>query len=445
MKWNFPVKPGMHVTAMGLGIFGGQLAAIRHCADQGAQVLVTDQATPELLADSVASLQSYTNVSFRFGPHQMKDFMLADLIVVSPAVPASHECLQEAAQRGIPIVTEIEFFLSNCVGHIIAVSGTVGKSTTATMIQHLLNRLNITNRLGGNIGRSLLPDVQEISVKDWVILELSSFQLHWLSRNRCSFDVAVLTNYFPHHLDWHCEEQSYRNCKQSLFRDQSKTQLAVLPTDLQKDASWGGEAERIYFGNGQKNSVDIAGNWPAHINQNAQAAIAVADWICCKNQIEIPRSELASLLRNFQGLPHRMERIMEKQGRLFLNDSKATSPLATVAAVNSLNQPTWLILGGASILDDLEELISALGSSSLLRGIACVGPTGKRVDDALLQKEISIHRKCFSELQQAVRWSWENSQSGETILLSPACPSYDEFLNYEQRGEIFAQYANELA
>ncbi|MBL4883887.1 MAG: UDP-N-acetylmuramoyl-L-alanine--D-glutamate ligase [Planctomycetaceae bacterium] len=442
MKWNLPLKPDMHITAMGLGLFGGQLAAIRHCAELGAQVLVTDQSTPELLAESVASLQHYPNVSFRFGLHQLKDFAFADLIVVSPAVPASHACLQAAVQRGVPIVTEIELFLANCDSPIIAVSGTVGKSTTATMIQHLLDQLGIVVHLGGNIGKSLLPEVEEITQHDWAILELSSFQLHWLSRNQCSFDVAVLTNYFPHHLDWHREEKSYRECKQNLFRDQTSEQLAVLPIGLKQDTNWGAQGERIYFG--PDDSIDSLERWPAHIGINAQAAIAVADWICRKKHIEITRKELALLLADFQGLPHRMQHLAEKKGRLFFNDSKATSPQATIAAVNSLTQPTWLIIGGALVTDDFEELISKLCDCSLLQGIACVGVTGQRVDDAISQQNNSMNRSRFSDLQPAVNWCWENSQPGETILLSPACPSYDEFLNYEQRGDTFAHYVNEL-
>jgi len=446
MNKTLLIKPGTKVTAMGLGQFGGQIAAIRHCANLGADVLVTDQSSAELLADSVSSLQDCPNVSFRFGPHCIDDFVDADLILASPAVKPSHPCLLAAEKNNIPIITEIELFLANCSGKIIAVSGTVGKSTTASMIEHLLSRLDIKVRLGGNIGKSLLPFMNEISDEDWTILELSSFQLHWLSRGQYSFDIAVLTNYFPHHLDWHGDEQSYRECKQSLFRNQNAEQLAVLPVEFQGNENWQTKATQVYFGG--EDLTDLPADWPTHGKQNAAAAFAVIERICDLKGIDIQKENLISLLADFRGLPHRMECITEKNGRWFINDSKATCPQSTIAAIRSMKEPTRLIVGGASILDELGELITELNSTSLLRGIACVGPTGQQIYERLLpilsEQKSKVLCQSFPSLQLAVQWCWENSKPDETILLSPACPSYDEFHNYEQRGYKFAEYVREL-
>ncbi len=446
MNKTLLIKPGTKVTAMGLGQFGGQIAAIRHCALAGAEVLVTDLSAPELLADSVASLHDCPNVSFRFGPHQINDFVNADLIIVSPAVKPNHVCLQEAEKKEVSIVTEIELFLANCLGKIIAVSGTVGKSTTVSMIAHLLHHLGIEARLGGNIGKSLLPVVNDISEDDWTILELSSFQLHWLSRGRYSFDIAVLTNYFPHHLDWHDEEQSYLQCKQSLFRDQNETQLAIFPVEFKGNNNWQSKAKTIYFAGGDSTKLPL--KWPALHKRNAAAAFAVVKRVCDLKGVRIHTDKLVYLLADFHNLPHRMEFIALKKGREFINDSKATSPQSTIAAIRSLNQPAWLIIGGAPILDDQEELITTLKSTSLLRGIASVGPTGKQLFQRITadssQQKNKIPCNYFQTLQPAVEWCWENSKSNETILLSPACPSYDEFRNYEQRGNKFAEYVQEL-
>ncbi len=446
MNKTLLIKPGTKVTAMGLGQFGGQIAAIRHCAQAGADVLVTDQSSPELLADSIASLHDCPNVSFRFGPHCRNDFVTADLIIVSPAVKPNHACLLAAEKKGIPILTEIELFLANCPGKIIAVSGTVGKSTTVSMIAHLLHQLGIEARLGGNIGTSLLPEIDKISEQDWTILELSSFQLHWLSRNRYSFEIAMLTNYAAHHLDWHLEEQSYLQCKQSLFQGQNETQLAVFPIELKGDNNWQSKARTIYFAG--EDSTKLPLEWPALHKQNAAAAFAVVKRVCDLKGVRIHTEKLVSLLADFHNLPHRMEFIAIKKGRRFINDSKATSPQSTIAAIRSLSQPVWLIIGGAPILDDLQELITTIKSTSLLHGIACIGPTGKQLFQLLTtdssQQKNKIPCNDFQTLQPAVEWCWENSKSNETILLSPACPSYDEFRNYEQRGDTFAGYVNEL-
>ncbi len=446
MNKNLSIKPGTKVTVMGLGRFGGQIAAIRHCAQAGAEVLVSDHSSSEILADSLTRLSDCPNVSFRFGSHSIEDFVTADLVIVSPAVKPNHICLLEAEKNGVPVQTEIELFLENCPGKIIAVSGTVGKSTTASMIAHLFNRLDMNVYLGGNIGNSLLPVVNQIADDDWIILELSSFQLHWLSRGRIVFDIALLTNYSPHHLDWHEHEQHYLQCKQALFRDQRETEFAVLPIDLKMNEKWTSKAETVYFE--VDSSTKFPANWPAHFKQNASAAAAVLKKVCELKGIEIHKQELISLLADFRGLPHRLELVAQKNGRRFINDSKSTGPQSTVAAIRDLQQPTWLILGGVPITDDLDELVVSIKSASFLKGIAFLGPGGESISRyvspfiAHLKNEIRCSH--FQTLQPAVEWCWDNSKQNETILLSPACPSYDEFRNYEQRGEMFKQYVDEL-
>lgn len=431
---------------MGLGHFGGQIAAIKYCAELGADVLVTDRSSGKMLADSVARLQDYPNISFRFGEHRIEDFVDVDLIVVSPAVKPNHPCLRAAEEKGVPVLTEVELFLANCSGKIIAVSGSVGKSTTASMIEHLFLSMNVNVRLGGNIGNSLLPLVNEITDRDWIILELSSFQLHWLSRREYSFEITVLTNYFPHHLDWHGDEESYRKCKQSLLRHQNAAQLTVLPIEFRENGRWRSEATQVYFGN--ENLPSLPERWAIHDKRNAAAAFAAVKGVCDLQGRKIRKEDAVALLQDFRGLPHRMQLIADREARRLINDSKATCPQATIAAIHSMTEPTWLILGGAPLSDDLEELICELKTSSLLRGIACIGPTGQRLFHHLTsfspnQKNNVLCQLCFS-LQPAVQWCWENSKPGDSILLSPGCPSYDEFRNYEQRGNSFAKFVKEL-
>lgn len=432
---------GKRVTAMGLGRFGGQIAAIRYLYHRGAEILVTDQAAPETLRESIAALRDAEGICFRFGPHQPEDFLNADLILASPAVKPGHACLRAAAERGIPIVTEMELFLQNCPARMIAVSGTVGKSTTATMLAHLLRAAGFSVQVGGNIGESLLPQIGQLTSEMLVVLELSSFQLHWLRRNSPRFEVALLTSFFPHHLEWHGTAEEYRQCKQALFAGQTAEDLAVLPAEGLDQSLWPTRGERRFFSReAVLHRAAFPSDWPPHFLTNAAAVLRVADWL------GIDEANACQALSTYQPLPHRLERVDQLQQRIFVNDSKATSPWAVIAALRALPGPLWLILGGAISTDNPDTLLQELRMHAGLRGIAWMGPAGR-----VWQQHPALAARCalpaglestlVDSLAEAFRWSWEKSREGDTILLSPGAPSFNEFLHFEQRGELFRQLA----
>jgi len=213
---------GKRVTVLGLGRFGGGIGAVRFLASCGAEVTVTDLKTEAELADSILQIADCPEIKFRLGEHCDSDFATADLIVVSPAVPPTNGFLQIAQENGVPITTEISLFWQRNRGKVIAVTGSVGKSTTTSLIHSIVQAAGLTCWLGGNIGKSLLSMVEEIQPSDYVILELSSFQLFDLDRISAAPDVAVVTNFSPNHLDWHGSIENYRHAKQTILRRQSE-------------------------------------------------------------------------------------------------------------------------------------------------------------------------------------------------------------------------------
>ncbi len=192
---------GRKVTVMGLGRHGGGVAAARYCAQAGAIVTVTDVADARLLGDSIAVLPSIPIENFHLGGHCEEDFHLAELVVVNPAVRPGNRFVETARRAGARITSETELFLDACAAKVIGVTGTVGKSTTAAMLAAILKAAGRRTWLGGNIGHSLLGDLPSMRSDHIVVLELSSFQLHWLSENARWPQGAIITNYSPNHLD----------------------------------------------------------------------------------------------------------------------------------------------------------------------------------------------------------------------------------------------------
>ena len=215
-------------TVMGLGRFGGGLGVTRWLVDQGCIVCVTDQAPPEALADSLAPLRKDIDqgrVHLKLGGHDPEDFIQTDLVIANPAVPRPWEnpCLHAARDHGVHITTEIRLLVERLDrDRVIGVTGTNGKSTTTTMIHHILTHAGLDAKLGGNIGGSLLPLVHTFTEDTWIILELSSAMLYWLGDERSdqgwSPGTSVLTNVAPNHIDWHGTESHYRQCKDNITR-----------------------------------------------------------------------------------------------------------------------------------------------------------------------------------------------------------------------------------
>ncbi|QDT64486.1 UDP-N-acetylmuramoyl-L-alanine--D-glutamate ligase [Calycomorphotria hydatis] len=419
---------GMRVTVMGLGGFGGGVAVTRYLAERGARVTLTDLRQESELEESLAQLAGVPIHSLCLGRHRMVDFVDTHLVVASPAVSPRNTYLRTAFFAGVPITTEIELFWQANPAKVIGITGTVGKSSTTAMIAEILRTAGRNVWLGGNIGNSLLPDVTRISSDDWVVLELSSFQLTALRRLKASPHISVLTNYSPHHLDWHGSESHYRQAKQTLFEFQTPQDFAVIEQSSQFN-DWPIPGQRAERWNSPL-SLQVTGE---HQQRNAQLAATAA------RAAGIPDEEIITGLRNFTGLEHRLQTVATIAGRTFIDDAKSTLPSATSAALSSIKQPIRLILGGSDKGSDFTSIMNQLGGK--VSGVYLIGTIAERL--ATQHADSNVHQ--CGDLQTAVTQAWGESREGEVILLSPGCPSHDQFRDYRGRGVQFRELVEKLA
>lgn len=470
---------------MGLGAFGGGLGAVRFLAEQGAKLIVTDLRSAAELAETLSQFDPTWPVTLRLGLHDEADFRNTDVVVASPAVPQDSPFLEVARQAGIPVTSEMNLFWERNRGRVLAVTGSNGKSTTTALTYAILDvslsafvvppsgglvsssnasacRFKPERRtcwLGGNIGISLLPEVHRIQPEDWVVLELSSFQLEDLARLRPRPEIAVVTNFSPNHLDRHGTVEAYRAAKQNLLRWQTAEQLAVVNAQSEV-ANWPTAATRLSFAPNDTgrlgvfgHGTDVLARMPAdfggeqrlplrrwlrlpgqHNWQNAQAAVAAA--LAAGASVEAIEVGVS----NFRGLPHRLEFVAEVDGRQCFNDSKSTTPEATVLALQAFDDPVVLLAGGYDKQIDL----SAIASTAVrrCRAVALLGQTGPQlgrlIEEAARAANVAGPTcRGFESLELAVAWSLQVSSPGDVVLLSPGCASYDWFQNYIGRGEEF--------
>jgi UDP-N-acetylmuramoylalanine--D-glutamate ligase len=321
-------------------------------------------------------------------------------------------------------------FLSACPAHVIGVTGTTGKSTTAAMTAAALEAGGRRAWLGGNIGGSLLVDLQRMTAEDWIVLELSSFQLFWLSESVRWPEFGVLTNFAPNHLDWHGNVEHYRDAKQRLL---DHAQHSVQRTERHGAQRAPRSLQRCVWPDAVVPALRIAGR---HNRANAALAAAVA------SAAGADRESIVRGLAGFNGLPHRLQTVAEFAGRRFINDSKATTPEAAIAALESMDHPTWVLLGGSDKQIDLSALVAVVGRRA--RGAALFGTVAPKLEALLEAHAPSTERVRVDSLEKALDWCWRQSQPGDSILLSPACASLDQFRDYAERGETFTRLVRTL-
>lgn len=426
---------GRKVTILGLGRHGGGVAAARYCAEQGAIVTVTDLADPETLAESVQMLADVPIAKWILGRHRDEDFFDANVVVVNPAVKPANRFVALAKQCGVAITSETELFLQACPAAVVGVTGTVGKSTTCAMLASMLQADGKQTWLGGNIGNSLLPDLPKMHRADFVVLELSSFQLFWLNEDFPRPLGAIVTNCSPNHLDWHGTWEHYIASKQRLLSLLPKAGVAVVNNHDPEVASW------KWIGAGRRyDPLPLEKIPPLRVpgeHNRIDAALAAQLGILS------PMSEETALqaLAEFTGLPHRLNVVAEISGRHFYNDSKSTTPASTIAALNAMDRPTWLLLGGADKQIDLAPLAREIAPRA--KGVATFGAVAAELHEKLKQqRDGALH--LGATLAEALRWCWQQSQPGDAILLSPACASTDQFHDYAHRGEEFERLVKML-
>ncbi len=446
---------GRRVTVMGLGRFGGGAGVTRWLAEQGADVLVTDLEPEERLKESVAAIRPLTDsgrVTLRLGGHNVSDFTTCDLVVANPAVPKPWEnrYLRAATAAGIPITTEIELVVQRLDRRrVIGVTGSAGKSTTAALIHHILSECGEPVLFGGNIGGSLLGQLEETKRRreeekkrePWVVLELSSAMLHWL--HAWSPRIAVVTNIADNHQDWHGTFEHYAASKQVILDSQEPGDAAVLGQSVDEWRTRAGVRRTIVKPDAEFGSLAIPGR---HNQVNAAMASAAATALGAEGVDEAAVRRAAA---TFPGLPHRLQFVGEAGGVKFYDDSKSTTPGSTLLALRALAEDRYgeehafpfhvhLIAGGYDKGADLGDIVVLAHE---LGGLFTIGSTGKRLAQDANGEFPPIDAEYCETLERAVDAAVSRAKHGEIVLLSPGCASWDQFENYEKRGERFVELA----
>ena len=422
---------GKRVVIMGLGRFGGGLGAARYAVAQGAEVLVTDLADADRLADSLRQLQTLP-VRTRLGEHLEDDFTSADLVIVNPAVDRrDNRFLRAAVAAGAALRSEIQLLVERLPDRrrTIGVTGTSGKSTVTAMIGHVLTRTIGPDRVytGGNIGGSLLDKLDRIGDDDWVVLELSSFMLELLGQDGWSPGVAVVTNIAPNHLDRHGSIEQYISAKQAILNHQQAQDTAILGGTVCDWPVVSGVERRVI----DERDYDVELSLPGRHNRfNAMCALAVGE------AVGVCGSDLSHRLADFAGLPHRLQFVAEHADVRYFNDSKSTTPQSAELAISSFAAGlVHAILGGYDKGSDLTGLARLAGSQC--RAVYTIGVTGQVIADAVVGGSADVV-PCKT-LDRAVAAAVARAQRGDVVLLSPGCASWDQFENYEKRGAQFVE------
>jgi UDP-N-acetylmuramoylalanine--D-glutamate ligase len=431
---------GKKVVVAGMAASG--LAVASFLAGKGARVLAVDLKPAAELKEAAETLAS---LGVPFAPQSPEAFAGADAIVISPGVPADIQELEEAKRRGIPVLGEVELAGQFLQGKTIGITGANGKTTTTALTGHLLKQAGIAVQVGGNIGTPVTAMIAGSRPEQWNVLELSSFQLETIHRFRAHIGVCV--NVTPDHLDRHHSFENYARAKGRLFETQEPGDFAVLNAD---DATCAGYAARtratpVWFGFTQagrpgmyadEKQVSFDGRpflaveeiplRGRHNVENVMAAAAAAHLAGASLEA------IASAVKSFPGVEHRIEFVRTLDGVDFYNDSKATNVDATMKAIDAFPGGLWIILGGKDKGSDYTVLREPLRKKA--KAALLVGAAAQKIRAHLGDAVRLIDAGTIGE---AVRAAWREAAPGDTILLAPACASFDQFTGYEQRGRVF--------
>jgi len=438
---------GKRVLVVGLGVSGFWVS--RWLMEHGARVTVTDSRRREELNGTFCADLAERGVGFELGGHRRKSFLNADMIVISPGVPHTMPLLQEAREKGIPIMGELELASRIIPTPLIAVTGTNGKTTVTACLGSLLESAGLPVYVGGNIGTPLMAYACEEMRARYVVVEVSSFQLD--TAETFAPYISIILNISPDHLDRYRDFEAYAQAKKKIFSRQGQGQylivnnedeilagvspetgVSILRYGLRKR-----EGQATFLQDGVIMAPGRSGKmveYPTgsfgmpgeHNILNLQAVILVG-YI-----LGIDAATIQTTLNKFQGLPHRLERVGEKDGVVFYNDSKATNVEAAIGAIQSLSCPIVLIAGGKHKGLRYEKLAAV--SSERVKKAIFIGEAGGHLGKAF-DGIVPYH---FAEgLEEAVQMAFSLADRGDAILLSPACSSFDQFHDYRHRGDVF--------
>ena len=433
-----------------LGIARSGIAAAKKAKSLGYYVFLSDSKPAEKVEQS-GFVQD--NFDCEFGGHSDKLFDM-DVVIVSPGIPLTVPIIQKLRAKNIPLIGEIEFgfLIKDKNSKIIAVTGSNGKSTTVSLIAHILKENGFNTVLAGNIGTAFTSFPIEKPGIDYIVLELSSFQLELVDSFRAN--VAALLNITPDHLNRYPSMDEYALAKMNIFRNQKKEDLAIINKDdfytkklmknndanilrfsINSKADAYLENGTIFFQN-SKIVVNNPGLQGPHNAMNVMAAILALS----KTDLDI--SKIQNSINTFVALPHRLEFVDTINGVSFYNDSKATNTDAVIYALMSFGKRIRIILGGSDKGEDFSVLNPHL--IKYAKKIYLIGATKDKMEKDFVEIKSSIPIEKFTDFKTAITTAYKDSEKGDVVVLSPACASYDMFKNFEQRGEIFKKIVKAL-
>jgi len=444
---------GAKVEIIGLGASG--VAAARLALNKEGDVYVSDLRTEPAIAARGADLRA-EGARVELGRHDVDRMARADLVVVSPGIPPHAPVLTELRDRGTRWISEPEFAVRFFSGSLIAVTGTNGKTTTTLLVGHLLEAAGIRAAVGGNVGGGLAPAASELALlpvsPEWYVLEMSSFQLADVDTFRP--DIGVITNLSPDHLDRYESLEAYYADKARLLDQAGPDSKWVLPCGDAQVADLVGDAagHRFYFGGEELTDTHAyasEGRLMLRLAGSDEALIEAADLpmlgthnlknaLAASLTAALAGASVAALtsgLGSARSLPHRLEPVAEQNGVLWVNDSKATNVAAARSALLSLDRPIVLLVGGK---DKGEDFTGLVPEGADMRAVIAYGAAGPRI-----ASEVEGCDFVEGDLREVLDAARGAAQSGDVILLSPACSSFDMFESYEDRGRRFSEFARE--
>lgn len=415
------------ILVMGLGLHGGGVGIVKFLAKQGAEILVTDLKTEKQLAESLEKLKAYKKIKYTLSEHKENDFLSADLIIKNPDVPNTSPYLEIARKHNVPVETDITLFFKLSKAFIIGVTGTKGKSTTASLIFHLLKTKYKRTFLAGNIGVSPLELLPKIKEGDKVVLEFSSFALENLNE---SPKIAVITNIMEDHLNRYANMTEYVEAKKSIFKFQKKDDVLILNKEdyYSPEFAKTTKSKIIYF------------SAKTGIAQNIAASSETA------GELGIDEKTIQKAIKTFKGVPSRQEFIAEIKGVKYFNDTTATMPEAVIMAIESFSEKypeaqIILIAGGQNkglnylkLSDIIKEKVGDL--------VLLPGSASEKIKEHLVGFK-NTHE--VGSMAEAVITAKKLAKKGDIVLLSPGAASFNIFKNEFDRGDQFIKFVKNEA
>jgi len=443
---------GKRVLVVGLARTG--VATALFCAARGANLTATDARPGSEIGEAVAPLRT-AGVRLELGGHREDTFLEQDLIVPSPGVPADTPLLQAARAKGVTIWSEVELADRFLRGRLIGITGSNGKTTTTSLVEHILRNASFSTILAGNIGTPLIARVEQTSDDTISVVELSSFQLELIETFRAN--ISVFLNLTPDHLDRHHTLEAYGRAKARIFENQTEADSAILNADdpattphapPKPHVYWFSRKQRVAQGafvrgneivfrhDGQEEAVFNLKEIPlpgAHNVENVLAAVAATRLAGAEP------AAIANGVRSFAGVEHRLEFVAEIGGVRYYNDSKATNVDATLKALDAFPGRILIVLGGKDKGSDYTVLQKPLREKAILALL--IGAAAEKIEKQIAGS-VAIERA--GTIERAVEIASHATRPGDIVLLAPACASFDQFENYEHRGRVFKDLVHQL-